>query len=146
MKKVLLILLVIPVLILGQNSADTHKMGLEELNAYILTEYALHKNTKPLNDIATEDFVLIAAPGMLENKQQAIAGVKNLKISSVNVSVDKIIETENTGIVIGILEMKGTIMNNPVPVKIRYSSTFIKQEGIWRLQARTMTPMRMKKP
>jgi hypothetical protein len=146
MKKVLLILFTLPIVILAQNATDTQKMGLEELNEYILTEYALNQNTKPLSDVATEDFVLIAAPGMIENKQRAIDGVKNLNITSINVTVDKIIETENTGIVIGILEMKGTIMNNPVPGKIRYSSTFIKQDGAWRLQARTMTPMQMKKP
>lgn len=146
MKNVLLILLVIPMALLGQNSKDTQKMGLEELNAYLFSEYAINQNTNPLNEVATEDFVLIAAPGMIENKKQAIDGVKNLKISSVNVTVDKIIETENTGIVIGVLEMKGTIMNNPVPGKIRYSSTFIKQDSKWRLAARTMTPMRMKRP
>ncbi len=146
MKNVLLTLIVIPMVILGQNVTDTQKMGLQELNEHLLTEYALNKNTKPLSDVATEDFILIAAPGMIENKKQAIDGVKNLNISSVNVTVDKIIENENMGIVIGILAMKGTIMNNPIPGKIRYSSTFIKQDGKWFLQARTMTPMRMKKP
>ena len=69
----------------------------------------------------------------------------NLNISSLNISVDKVIETENVGIVIGVLEMQGTIMSRPIPGKIRYSSTFVKQDGAWRLQSRTMTPiMRMK--
>ncbi len=99
-----------------------------------------------MSDLATEDFVLIAAQGMLENKQQAFEGLKNLNILSMNITVDKIIETDNMGIVIGILEIKGTIMNNPVPGKIRYSSTFIKKDGVCRLQARTMTPMRAKRP
>ena len=144
MKNLLIVLLAIPMTIFGQNSDSNQEMGLEELNEYLFLEYALKKNTKPLSDIATEDFVLIAAPGMIENKKQAIDGVKNLNISSLNVTVDKIITADNVGIVIGILEMKGTIMNNPVPGKIRFSSTFIKQNGIWRLKARTMTPMRMK--
>lgn len=144
MKNLLIVLLTIPMTMFGQNSDSNQEMGLKELNEYLFSEYALKKNTKPLSDIATEDFVLIAAPGMLENKKQAIDGVKNLNISSLNVTVNKIITTDNVGIVIGILEMKGTIMNRPVPGKIRFSSTFIKQDGIWRLKARTMTPMRMK--
>ena len=144
MKNLLIVLLTIPMTLFGQNLDSNQEMGLEELNEYLFSEYALKKNTKPLSDIATEDFVLIAAPGMLENKKQAIDGVKNLNISALNITVNKIITTDNVGIVIGILEMTGTIMNRPVPGKIRFSSTFIKQDGIWRLKARTMTPMRMK--
>ena len=68
MKKLLIALLVIPMTIFGQDAADIQEMGLEELNEYLFSEYALNKNTKPLNEVATEDFVLIAAPGMIENK------------------------------------------------------------------------------
>ena len=143
MKKALFGLLFIPLAMLGQQSTNYQEMGLEELNAYLFTEYALHKNTLPLNEVATDDFVLIAAPGMIENKKQAIYGVKYLNISSVNITVDKVISGDDLGIVIGVLEMKGTIMNNPIPGKMRFSSTFVKQDGSWRLQARTMTPMRM---
>ncbi|RIA09728.1 uncharacterized protein DUF4440 [Flavobacteriaceae bacterium MAR_2010_72] len=143
MKNLLIILLIIPFAIFGQDSDENQKLELKELNEYLFSEYALKKNTKPLNETATDDFILIAAPGMIENKKQAIDGVVNLNISSVNVTMDKIIITGDVGIVVGILEMKGTIMKRPVPEKIRYSSTFIKEDGKWRLKMRTMTPMRM---
>tara|TARA_R110002050_G_scaffold109796_3_gene221141 strand:- start:12639 stop:13070 length:432 start_codon:yes stop_codon:yes gene_type:complete len=143
MKNLLFILLIIPLAIFGQDSDENQKMELIELNEYLFSEYTLKKNTKPLNETATDDFILIAAPGMMENKKQAIDGVVNLNILSLNVTIDKIITTGAIGIVVGILEMKGTIMNRPVPGKIRYSSTFIKEDGKWRLKMRTMTPMRM---
>ncbi|MCP9199988.1 nuclear transport factor 2 family protein [Gramella sp. GC03-9] len=143
MKKIFLILLFFPSLIFSQSSNDLKQMSLAELNDYLFTEMALNKNTEPLNKIATDDFVLIAAPGMIENKMQAIEGVDNLNISSVKVTIDKILEKENIGIVIGVLEMEGTIMNRPAPKRIRYSSVFIKEDGMWKLQTRTMTPMRM---
>ncbi len=145
MKNILITLLAIPTIILGQTPQNIQELGLEEINEYLFTEYALNKNTQPLSEIATDDFMLIAAPGMIENKDRVINGVKNLNISSLNVSVDKLITTDNVGIVIGILEMKGTIMNNPIPGKIRYSSTFIKKDGNWRLISRTMTPIRLKR-
>ena len=144
MKNLLIILLIIPFTTFGQNSTDNQKTELKTLNEYLFSEYALKKNTKPLTETATEDFILIAAPGMIENKKQAVDGVVNLNISSVNVTVDKIIITGDVGIVVGVLEMKGTIMKRPVPRKIRYSSTFIKKDGKWRLKLRTMTPMRVK--
>lgn len=142
MKNILTLLLLIPIGLLGQNSNATQKMSLEQLNEYVFTEYALKKNIQPLQDIATDDFILIAAPGMIENKKQAIAGVTNIEISSVNVTVDEIVTSQNFAIIVGVLEMKGTIMKRPVPAKIRYSNTFVKIDGIWRLQMRTMTPMR----
>lgn len=145
MKNILITLLAIPTIILGQTPQNIQELGLEEINEYLFTEYALNRNTQPLSEIATDDFMLIAAPGMIENKDRVINGVKNLNISSLNVSVDKLITTDNVGIVIGILEMKGTIMNNPIPGKIRYSSTFIKKDGNWRLISRTMTPIRLKR-
>lgn len=143
MRNLLFILFVIPVAIFGQDKDNHQEMGLEELNEFLFSEYVLKKNTKPLNDIAAEDFVLIAAPGIIESKKQAIEGVGNLNISSLVVTVDKLIESENLGIVIGTLEMKGTIMNRPVPGKIRYASTFIRENGKWILKMRTMTPIRI---
>lgn len=143
MKNKLLIILILPLLAFGQNSKDLQQMSLAELNEYLFVEMALNKNTEPLNKTATDDFILIAAPGMLENKMQAINGVDNLNISSVKVTIDKILENDNIGIVIGVLEMEGTVMNRPVPGKIRYSSVFIKENEMWKLQTRTMTPIRM---
>jgi hypothetical protein len=137
----LIILLIIPLFSFGQN--ETEKQELVGLNEYLFKEYVLKHNTHPLKETATEDFILIAAPGILENKQQAIDGVGNLNISDLKVSTDEMIISENLAIIVGVLEMKGTIMNNPVPPKIRYSSTFIKENGKWKLQMRTMTPMRM---
>lgn len=145
MKNLLIIALIAPFLLFGQSSKDNQGGELERLNAYLFTEYVLNKNTQPIAETANKDFILIAAPGIIESKEQVIKGVNNLNISSLNISVDKVIETENVGIVIGVLEMQGTIMSRPIPGKIRYSSTFVKQDGAWRLQSRTMTPiMRMK--
>ena len=140
MKNLLIIIVVLPFAVSGQGSQETE---LVKLNEHLFSEYVLNKNTQTFSEYAKDDFVLIAAPGMLEDKKQVIQGVNNLAISSMIMTVDKVIETENIGIVIGVLEMQGTVGKRPVPRKIRYSSTFVKQEGVWRLQSRTMTPMRM---
>ena len=143
MKRILIILLLVPLFGISQGKVNLEKMSLSELNEYLFIEYALNKNTDPLNEVATEDFVLIAAPGMIETKEQAIIGVNNLNLSRVDVTVDKIIERDNVGIVIGVLDMEGTIMGRPIPGKIRYHSVFFKDKGTWKLQSRSMTPIRM---
>lgn len=143
MKSLIVLLAILPMVVFSQS---THtKKELQELNEYLFSEYALHKNTQPLADVATEDFVLIAAPGMVETKQQAIDGVKNVEVSSLHVGTDKVLVYETVGVVIGVLEMEGTLNNRPLP-KIRYSSTFVNKDGEWKLLCRTMTPIRNNKP
>tara|TARA_R100000306_G_C4312572_1_gene110982 strand:+ start:331 stop:681 length:351 start_codon:yes stop_codon:yes gene_type:complete len=115
---------------------------LKQLNEYLFTEYALNKNTEPFEETATDDFILIAAPGNIENKTQAMAGVGNVNITSLQVLTDNVAISEELGIVVGVLEMDGTIMIRPVPGKIRYSNTFVKDAEQWKLKMRTMTPMR----
>ena len=144
MKNILFIMFLMPLTFFGQDSNEKQKSELIELDKYLFTEYAINKNTDPLDEIATDDFILIAAPGILESKKQAIDGVVNLDISSISVTVDSVTLDSNLGIVVGIIDMKGTIMKRPVPGKIRYSSTYIKENGKWRLKMRTMTPIKMK--
>ncbi|MUP47417.1 nuclear transport factor 2 family protein [Gramella sp. BOM4] len=143
MKQYLIVLLFFPWLGVGQESEDFKQMDLAELNEYLFVEMALNKNTEALKNIATDDYIFIGAPGIIEDKQQVINGVNNLNISSVKLSVDKIIEKDKLGIVVGVLEMKGSIMSRPVPEKIRFTSVFIKQYNMWKLQARTMTLIKM---
>lgn len=132
-----------PIVCFGQGANEHNEGDLVKLNEYLFTEYALKHNIKPLEETATEDFVLVAAPGLVENKKQALDGVVNLNISDIKVTADKTISSENLVIIVGTLEMKGTILNQPVPPRIRYTSTFLKENGTWRLKMRTMTPVRM---
>ncbi|KAA2218971.1 nuclear transport factor 2 family protein [Maribacter flavus] len=142
MKTSIFLLLWLPFMGLGQDVNQETQNELKALNERLFKEYTLNKNTKPLEECATEGFVLIAGNGMLETKDQAINGVDNVNVSEIKVQVDKVILSGNTGIVIGVLDMKGTIMGRPVPGKIRFSSTFLKFEDRWRLVTRTMTMMR----
>ncbi len=70
MKKAFLIICFIPLTFLGQNTSHSIKTELQQLNEALFSEYALKHNTAPLNKTATDDFVLIAAPGMIENKHK----------------------------------------------------------------------------
>lgn len=145
MRTFLLCFLMIPVVTLAQTAYTIEELELVTLNEFLYTSYVLDHNTTPLAEIATADFKLIAGIGIIEDKAQAISGVKNLNISSLNIVVNEVLVKNDMGFVLGVLEMKGTIMGRSVPGKIRFSSVFIKEDDQWRLQLRTMTPMRMKK-
>lgn len=137
-----LVILMFPTLALAQSVASEDE--LIALNKNIYLEYVLNHNTKPFAQAAKDDFVLITGIGTLETKQQVINGVENLKITSLEVISDDVLLFKTTAVVIGKLVMEGTVMGQPIPKNIRFSSVFVKENGKWKLQSRTMTPMRGK--
>jgi len=147
--KYLILILFLPISLFSQDNEKYNQQELDliELNESIYREYVINHNTDFFNKEVNHDFVLVAAIGHLENKKQVIAGVKNLDINFLNVTVESIILKRNVGILIGLLEMKGTIMGRPIPGNVRFMSVFINEEGNWKLQSRSMTPIRkMPKP
>ncbi|WP_298896144.1 nuclear transport factor 2 family protein [uncultured Psychroserpens sp.] len=143
--KYLIVLLILPFSVFSQNSEKDIKEKLIQLNEDIYKEYALHKNEAFFNEHVKDDFILIAGIGITESKSQAIKGIKNLNVSSVDVVANTIILNGDSAIIVGVLKLDGKIMGNPIP-KMRYMSVFAKHEGLWKLQARSMTPIReMKK-
>ncbi|MEP2937490.1 MAG: nuclear transport factor 2 family protein [Gilvibacter sp.] len=138
----LLVLILFSNLSLAQSVASEDE--LVALNKNIYTEYILNHNTKPFAQAAKGDFVLITGIGTLETKEQVIAGVENLNISSLEVISDDVLYIKNGAVIIGTLVMKGTVMGQPIPGKMRFSSVFVKEDGKWKLQSRTMTPVRGK--
>lgn len=143
MKAFLLCLLLFPNGILAQDTYTIEEQTLITLNEHLYTSYILDHNTEPLEKTACDDFKLIAGIGIVETKAQAISGVENLDVTSLIVAVDEVKVKNELGIIIGSLEMNGTVMGRPVPRIIRFSSVFIKENNEWRLQLRTMTPVRM---
>lgn len=65
----IIVLLGIPIAMIGLNSISNQELELEELNKYLFSEYAIKMNTQLLNNIVTQDFVLIAASRMLEKRK-----------------------------------------------------------------------------
>jgi len=143
MKYILIVLFTVPCSLFGQDSTSLDNLELEKLNDFIFSEYILSHNVAPLEEYASDDFVLVAAPGILETKAQVMHDVQNLNISSLKIMSDTILMHGDVGVVIGVLQMEGTILGRPVPNKIRYSSTFVREENEWKLIARTMTAIRM---
>ncbi len=140
MKTISVLFFMLPSLVMAQQVASEDELIGFNKNIYV--EYVLNNNPKPFAEAATDDFVLITGIGTIENKQQVINGVKNLKITSLKVMVDKTIITDCVGIVVGKLVMEGTVMGQPIPKNIRFSSVFVKEGGKLRLKSRTMTPVR----
>jgi len=147
--KIVITFLLLPLLLFSQKSdpKSSIESDLIALNEAIYKEYVLNHDTNFFDRKVLDDFILVAAIGHAENKEQVIRGVSNLNIKTIEVTTESVICKGNSGIVVGLLKMEGTIMEKPIPGKIRYMSVFIRENEQWKLQARSMTPVRkMKKP
>lgn len=109
-----------------------------ELNEGILEEYILRNNTEPLQATALESYIVMT-PGGLETKEQAIAGVSNVDADKVRVENEQCQIHGTTAILAGTLSGTRTIAGRPVP-DIGYLSVYVKNDGEWRLAARSLTP------
>lgn len=139
--KNLILLFLIPQVVFSQQTTTKDELALSELNKKIFSEYVINHNTDFFDEVVDKDFIFVAAIGHKENKEQVLAGVKNLDIETLEVTTDKIVLKEDIAVITGILRMEGTIMGKEIPREIRYMSVFIKENDMWKLQARTMTPI-----
>ena len=140
MKNLFFLLLFLPLANFSQNSKESDdQIRLKEINNFTLKEYLLNSNTQPLEEVAANDFILVNILGGMENKEEVMKGVRNIKISDFKIIYDSVVVHDKVGILVGDLQMDGTIMENPVPKNIRCVSTFVKHEDDWKLQSRTMT-------
>lgn len=110
-------------------------------NRSIFEEHVLRHSTDSLNTIALDNYLLIPPTGALESKGEVMNSVTNLSVNKLLVLVSNTIMRDEMGILIGTLELEGTLGGKPLPKTIRYMSVFVLDKGKWRLQARTLTPV-----
>jgi len=120
-------------------------MTLEEKLIYShdeqLKEYMLNHNVEPLASISQETYFFVAPIGLLESRENVLKTAKNLDVTDISISNDKVVITEGAAVLSGVMDIEGSVMGNPLPKKMRYLSVFVKTGNGWKLQARSITPV-----
>ncbi|TLU66167.1 nuclear transport factor 2 family protein [Thalassotalea litorea] len=122
--------------------ASDDSKSLIQLHEEITRAYMLDGNVAPLDEATRQDYFLVAGIGLLETKEHVLQTADNLKVTQVSFHNDRIIINDDTAILTGTINPVGTIMGHPLPQQFRYLSVFIKEQGSWKLQARSITPVR----
>ena len=101
-------------------------------------EAQIRQDTAALRFLLAEDLTYFHSNGLAETKNDFIQSVGNGKIRYLNIS--RTGETHlrtygKTGIITGIIAVKGQINEKDFDVSLRYTSVYVKQKKIWKLVA-----------
>lgn len=111
-----------------------------ELNDRLARSQIVDRDSTFLSETALDELRVLAPGGLIEGKQQVIAGLSGWDAVDVTLSGTEITFFENIAIVTGRMDIDGTM--HPVgrwgPLK--YMSTWVKNDGHWRLLSRSLTP------
>lgn len=124
---------------------DSEIVNVEEqlvrLNKKMMEQYILHHNTELNEEIMLDDYIFVASIGKIESKEDVINTVGNLNIQSASIAHNEFRHHAPTAVLVGTLNMEGSIDNQRMNAQIRYLSVFIFQNDEWRLMARSFSPI-----
>ena len=135
-----LVLLLVSAVGQGVSAQDSEEAELLRLNAALFHDQIIERNGELLDQVAYPQFRVLAPGGLIENKAEAIAGVTAWNVDSITLSGEEVIREGPVAVVMGRLDIDGTM--DPVgrwgPLK--YMGVFIRTEGEWRFLSRSLTP------
>lgn len=125
----------------GNGPEPTIEKFLVQLNRELFEQYILRHDTKQYSRVALDDYVLVASIGAIESREEVLATADNLDIRSLTVTNNEFRHHHTTAVLVGTLDMEGTILGHDVSGQMRYLSVFVELDGDWRLMARSLSPV-----
>jgi len=110
------------------------------LNASLFQAQIVQRDAGLLNQVALPQFRVIAPGGLIENKEQAMAGVSAWNVESIELSGEEVIREGDVAVVLGRLDINGTMAPVGRFGPLKYMGVFIREAGEWRFLARSLTP------
>ncbi|NNL88920.1 MAG: nuclear transport factor 2 family protein [Marinicaulis sp.] len=123
---------------IGPSEADI--AAIKAMNRDVLNKMLVEQDTSALNNVALDQYLVVAPGGRVETKEQAIAGIDSLDVRGFEISKEQIIISGNTVVHVGRIDIDGTMqpMGKFPPMKMM--TTFVKSDDEWRMLSRSITP------
>ena len=121
-------------------SIEEDKQILLDLNERLTRSQLLEKDPAFLSEVALDDLRVLAPGGLIEGKQQVIAGLAGWDVVDVSLTKTEVVFYQNIAIVSGRMDIDGTMRPVGRWGPLKYLSTWVKNDGQWRLLSRSLTP------
>ncbi len=97
----------------------------------------VQNNIKVLDSIYASDFIYTAPEGEVRTKEQELNLIKNgeLKLDSAKSVEVRVKVYDNTAVVTGMFLAVGNFRNNPINIRERYTSVWVKKDERWQMVA-----------
>lgn len=119
---------------------DTDRKTLLLLNAELAHSQIVDRDPTFIAKVAVENFRVLAPGGLIENKEQAIAGLAAWDATDVTLSNTEVLFYGDVAIVLGRMDIDGIMRPVGRWGPLKYMSTWVKEDGEWRLLSRSLTP------
>ena len=123
--------------VLGQTAEEVELL---ELNARLFQAQIVERDAQLLGQVALPQFRVLAPGGLIENKRQAMDGVAAWDVVSIELTGEEIIREGPVAVVMGRLDINGTMAPVGRFGPLKYMGVFIRSEGEWRFLSRSLTP------
>jgi hypothetical protein len=110
------------------------------LNAELAHSQIVDRDPTFISKVALENFRVLAPGGLIENKEQAIAGLAAWDATDVTLSDTDVLFHGDVAIVMGRMDIDGIMRPVGRWGPLKYMSTWVKEDGEWRLLSRSLTP------
>ncbi|MBA4802684.1 MAG: nuclear transport factor 2 family protein [Euryhalocaulis sp.] len=124
----------------GSGNQDASEADLLALNEALFQSMIVQKDATLFNEVAVEDFTVLAPGGMVEGKARAAAGIAAWDAASITVSGQEVARHSEVAVVTGRLDIDGTMKPVGRWGPLKHMSVYEYADGEWRLISRALTP------
>ena len=121
----------------GQTAEEAELL---DLNARLFHAQIVERDAELLGQVALPQFRVLAPGGLIENKEQAMDGVVAWDVVSIELTGEEIIREGPVAVVMGRIDIDGTMAPVGRFGPLKYMGVFIRFEGEWRFLSRSLTP------
>lgn len=124
----------------GVSHSNADEQLLLELNERLARSQIVDRDPAVLTETALDELRILAPGGLIEGKREAIAGLSAWDAVDVALTGTEVTFFQNIAIVSGRMDIDGTMQPVGRWGPLKYMSTWVKDDGRWRLLSRSLTP------
>ena len=119
---------------------DADRAELLALNDRLVKSQLIDRDSTFFSRVAVDEFRVLAPGGLIEDRDQAIAGLTAWDVKSVELTGTDVVFHGPVATVMGRLDIDGVMRPVGRWGPLKYMSTWIRDGGEWRLLSRSLTP------
>lgn len=118
---------------------ESNASAIIELNRAILEALIVKRDATVFENVALDQFVVVAPGGKVEDKAQAVAGVASFDVESISVTDEQVTFAGETAVLVGKLVIDGVMQPVGRLGPMKFMAVFVRSGEEWRLLARSLT-------
>lgn len=111
-----------------------------DLNSRVMHQQILARDPSLFQEVALDQFLVVAPGGRIEDKAMAVAGVSAWDAAGIEVSQEQVIFEGDTAVLVGRIEIDGLMPPVGRLPPMKFMAVFVEKSDGWRLLSRSLTP------